>query len=486
MTQCKLSGTEEQGQMSLDLGLGRDIEAKFDGGRISSDGGLLLLRKADEKLELTKLAGICLRDWRRADLVDHSIEQLFQQRIYAIAAGYEDCNDAGHLRFDPMHKLASGLLPDGEKTLASQPTLSRFENSADDVSLQALQKLLVHTYIRTQKKAPKVLRLSMDTTCDEVHGYQQLSFYNGFYKTDCFVPLFIFTEDGFPLAALLRPGNAGIFEGAVRMLRDVIKSIRLVWPNTRIELTADAAFAVREVYHFLEENDITYYMCIKENHALTCLTQELIAECKEEYEQRSGQAHELKHGRWLDQKEIYKAWRQKEERLRFASKEQGRMQEHFEEEFLVKRFCQFKYEARQWPHPRRIIARCQYGKSGPDIRFIVTNSKYGSAEAAYQKYCQRAQCENWIKDLKNYLKCDRTSCQEFNANQFRLLLHTFAYALIWQIKKSARIHHATVETVRLQLFKVGVLVKVTTRKIWLHLASEHPWQRQYQTAWLNL
>jgi len=486
MTQCKSSGSKEQGQMSLDLGLGKDIEAKFDGGLISSDGGLLLLRKADEKLELSKLAGFCFRDSRRADLVEHPIERLFQQRTFAIAAGYEDCNDAAHLRFDPMHKLASGLLPSGEKTLASQPTLSRFENAADDVTLKALQKLLVHTYIRAQKKAPKVLRLSMDTTCDEVHGYQQLSFYNGFYKTDCYVPLFIFTEDGFPLTALLRPGNAGIFEGAVRMLRDVISSIRLAWPKTRIELTADAAFATREVYHFCEENAVTYYICIKENHALTCKVKDLIAECKKEYEQLTGQVHELKHGRHMNSKEVYRLWRQKEERLRFASKQEGRMQEHFEEELLVKRFYQFDYEARQWPYPRRVIARCQYGKSGPDIRFVVTNSKYGSAEANYQKYCQRAQCENWIKDLKNYLKCDRTSCQEFNANQLRVLLHAFACVLIWQIKRVAGLRHSTVESVRLQLLKLGVLVKVTARKVWLHLASEHPWQRQFETAWLNL
>lgn len=171
--------------MRLDLGKGKRIEAKFDGDGICADGGLLLLRKADEQLELTELAAFCIGDSRRADLVKHKLVALLRQRIYAIAAGYEDCNDAAKLSGDLMHKLALGFQPQERHRLASQPTLSRWENSVDTPALTALQKLLVHTYIRNHKRRPKVIRLSMDTSCDEVHGYQQLSFYNGFYETYC-------------------------------------------------------------------------------------------------------------------------------------------------------------------------------------------------------------------------------------------------------------------------------------------------------------
>jgi hypothetical protein len=209
MTQCKSDRGSKQVLIPLELGLGKPVEARFDGDCISTDGGLMLLRKADDRLELLKLAAWCIRDDRRPDLVKHKLENLLKQRIYAIAAGYEDCNDAARLSNDGMHKLALGFLPKSEHKLASQPTLSRWENSVDEVALKSLQKLLVHTYIRRFKKAPQVIKLAMDTTCDKVYGYQQLSFYNGFYEEYCFTPLFIFDDDGFPLAALLRHGNAG-------------------------------------------------------------------------------------------------------------------------------------------------------------------------------------------------------------------------------------------------------------------------------------
>ncbi len=235
MSQSNPKLSAEQEQLRLDIGLGKVIEANFDGGRISSDGGALLLRKADDWLQLTETATMCLTENRRADQLKHSAENMLRQRIYGIANLYEDCNDASRLRFDDMHKLAVGRLP-SEAALASQPTLSRFENSLDDVSLKALQLVLVHAYVRMQskglrKKRPKVVRLQIDTTCDEIHGYQQMTFYNGFYETQCYVPLFIFTDDGFPLIALLRPGNAAPGDGALRMLKLVVENLRMAWPG---------------------------------------------------------------------------------------------------------------------------------------------------------------------------------------------------------------------------------------------------------------
>lgn len=489
MTQSKPNKSKEQEQLRLDLGLGKRIEANFDGGRISSDGGMLLLRKADDYLELTETAVFCLRDTRRADLIDHTHAEMLRQRMYAMAHLYEDCNDAATLRFDDMHKLAAGRLPSGSP-LASQPTLSRFENAADEVSLRALQQVLVHAYIRMLKRRlrpPKKLRLLIDTTCDKTHGYQQLTFYNGFYETDCYVPLHIFAEDGFPLISLLRAGNAAPGEGALRMLKLVVDNLRLAYPSLEIEILADAAFALPEIYNYCEANAITYYICIKGNAGLDYHTKELVADCKKEWDEVQGVvSFPLRHGR-MDPKLVYLAWRRREERLRFSSKAAGRMQERDEQEqYVVRRFKEFEYDAREWPYKRRIIARVDYASTGPEVRYVVTNKKGGQPDKIYERYCLRSQCENWIKDLKNYLKSDRTSCQEFKANQFRLLLHTFAYALLWKVKEAACIEQATVESIRLQLLKVGVLVRENQRLVRLQLASQHPYQSQFAKAWNTL
>lgn len=484
MSQCKRVQAKEQAQMSLDLGLGKKIEANFDGGSVCSDGGLLLLRKTDDRLGLSELAALCVRDRRRPDLVLHNNQDLFRQRIYAIAAGYEDCNDATHLREDALHKLAIGKLPTG-RDLASQPTLSRFETNADSVSNAALQKLLVHLFVRSQKKAPKVVRLAMDTTCDEVYGYQQMSFFNGYYGTYCYAPLFIFTEDGFPLCALLRPGNPHPGEDALRMLKKVMAELKLAWPSVRFELTADAAFASPEIFQFCEQNGVTYFIAAIGHAGLAYHAEELVKKCKSEFDGFGFSSPELKkYLELVKPAERRRAWRQREERIRYSSKDQGRMQEHFQDDLHVRKYAEFQYQSREWTISRRFIFRCDYTEQGPDVRYVVTNARGGKPRQLYdEKYCQRSQCENWIKDLKTYLKCDRTSCQEFEANQFRLLLHTFAYILMWNVRKRAQLPPMTMATFQIQFLKIGTLVRETARNVSLHLASGCPRQEEFVRAW---
>jgi hypothetical protein len=469
------------------LGLGKVIEGNFDGGQVSSDGGLLLLRKADLKLGLTEMVAPCFGDTRRPDLVKHSIAQLFRQRVYAIAAGYEDCNDVERIGNDVMHRLAGGIRPNDSKNLASQPTLSRWENSVDETTLELLQKSLVLTYIRQQKRRPKVVKLAIDTTRDEVYGYQQMSFYSGFYKGYCFTPLFIFTHDGFPLAALLRPGNAGKYEGTLRMLRPIVQELRRAWPGVKIEFTADSAFAAPGIYDYCEENHVTYFIAIAGNSALQCESQHFVLKTKALYDELAEPTPPLKKYAQMDPKKRKKAWRQNEERIRFSSKTEGRMQETFEEEQVyIRKVTEFQYKAKSWKHSRRIVCKVEYTSEGPDVRYVVTNAKRGRPCALYAKYCQRAQCENWIKDMKTYLKCDRTSCQEFTANQFRLLLHTFGYILLWVLRRGAKLKNATVATVQIHLLKIGVLVKESVRRIRLQFASEHPWQDEFSRVWQSL
>src|SRR5579871_6709514 len=462
--------------MLLDLGVGKRIELSFDGGQVCSDGGILLLRKADEKLELLEVAAHCVGDRRRPDLVSHTVLDLLRQRVYSIAAGYEDCNDASRLNRDAMHLLVAGFLPSSGHRLSSQPTLSRFENSMDDASLQALQNLLIHTWIRKMKrkgKRPRRIRLSMDTTCDPVHGYQQLTFYNGYYETACYTPLFIFTDDGFPLAADLRAGNASPSDGCVRNLRRSVSEIRRAFGNVPIELTADAGFAVPELYEYCEKNGIIYFIAAAGHAGFQYHSEELVVRCRDEFESLAGSALKLKkYGEIVDRKERELRWRQRQERIRFSSKEEGRMQEHFEDELKIRRFGEFTYTAREWSHERRVLYRVEFTTTGPDVRYVVTNTKSGKPGDLYEnRYCQRAQCENWIKDLKNYLKCDRTSCQEWRANQFRLLLHVFAYILMWEIRTTARTPFATIDSIRLRFIKIGVLVRETCSRITLKLAT---------------
>lgn len=487
MTQSRSRKRIQQGQMRLELPNSKLIELEFDGGEVCTDGGLLILRKADERLGLCELASSCIGDKRRQDLIKHSLVDLFRQRVYAIAAGYEDCNDASVLRTDAMHRLALGYEPSSGHLLASQPSLSRFESMADATSNKLLQRLLVFSYIKRFKKPPKVVRLSVDTTCDETYGYQQLTFFNGFYKTDCYVPLFVFTEDGYPLAAVLRAGNAAPAEGALRAIRDVVRELRISWPDVRIELTADAAFAVPELLDFCEVQQLTYFIAAKGHNGLTHYSEPIILDCKSEFEAYGLAGPELnKCGKLIDPRAAKLAWRQRQERLRFSSKEEGRMQEHFEEDLLVRKFGDFRYGSRGWKSPRRFICRVDYSLQGADVRYVVTNSTLSSARKIYEeKYCQRAQCENWIKDLKVYMKADRTSCQEFDANQFRVLLHTLAYILMWDVRNSASIGTVTMASVRQMMIKIGVLVREQSRKITLHLASNFLWQGPFRVAWAN-
>lgn len=484
MNKSKTNSGDKQGQMTLDLPNLKPVEQDFDGGQVCSDGGLLLLRKADERLDLATLASFAIADKRRPDAVKHTTVDLIRQRVYGIAAGYEDCNDAAKLRTDTMHQLALGKA----ESLASQPSLSRFENLADSATNAALQKLLVHLFVKRHKKAPKVLRLAMDTTCDEAYGQQQMIEFNGYYETYCYAPLFIFTEDGYPLCALLRPGNPNPINDAIRMIKQIVREIRLSWPDVRIELTADAAFAGSEMFNFLEDLGLVYFIAAASHSGLSYHAQNLVFQCKKEFDEFGFESPELKkYATLTNPADRHRAWKRREETRRFATKQEGRMQELFEAELHVKKYGEFQYGAREWRSERRFIFRVDYTMQGPDTRFVVTNYQGSTAKKIYEdRYCPRCQCENWIKDLKLYLHSGRTSCQEFEANQFRVFLHTFAYILIWEIRKRARLRAMTVETFRLQLLKVGVLVKENARRFRLHLASEFPWQDQFRIAWQNI
>jgi hypothetical protein len=308
------------------------------------------------------------------------------QRIFGIAAGYEDCNDAGSLRYDAVHQLAIGCEPSAGHLLASQPTLSRFETSATNVSNELMQQGLVYLFAKAHKRKLKVIRLSMDTTHDPVHGYQQLSCFNGYYGMNCFAPLFIFSDDGFPLSAVLRPGSPNPAEDALRILKKLQKDLRKYFPNVRLELKADAAFADPELFEFCEQNNITYFIATRSHAGLAYHAQELIEKCKREFDSFGEKSPELKkyaalpqQNETLSKKAKRLIARQKEERIRFSSKEEGRMQEHFEDELHVRKYGEFVYQSKEWSKERRFIFRVDFTKDGPDTRFVITNASGSSA-----------------------------------------------------------------------------------------------------------
>lgn len=484
----KSSAKADDVQLNFDFGLGKPVTITFDGGKISSDGGVVLLRQVDDKLRLTEQLAEILGDKRDRKRIKHSLQLQLRQRLFMIGSGYEDANDADHLRFDPAHMVAFGRRPESPLPGASQETLSRLENSMTEAQLSAAQKYPVELFIARHRKAPEKLILDMDTTCDEVHGYQQLSFYNGFYQTYCYVPLFIFSEDGFPLAAVLRAGNASPAGHAVQALAPVVAELRKAWPGLLIELRADAAFCTPAIYRFCEENDVTYFIGFKSNHSLHCKIKPFIDEAKAQYEALFGKAADLVHHK-KQKKLVREAWRRNEERIRFSSKTEGRLQEHFEDEVRrIRIMRELFYQAEDWTKTRRMIVRIDYTHEGPEIRYVVTNHEGGRPAWIYQdKYCQRGQCENWIKELK-ILRCDRLSCQEFNANQFRLLLHVFSYILLRELRNrlSPSERAISIDTLMLRLIKVGAVIRENARRISIQLASTFPWQNQYRYADLRL
>lgn len=415
------------------------ISGTFCDPGLSSDGGLVLLKAADEKLALSKQIGEKLDDRRQSGKVKFSLAEMIRQRIYMICTGNEDVNDADRLGSDPMHKIGCEQNPESGKDLASDSTLGRLENDRTEEELNKLQELLVWLFVQQLKKIPFKLVIDIDGTCDPTHGKQQLSVFNGFYGTTCFYPLFLFIGE-FPVGAILRAGNAGPAEGTVLALQRIVKILRKAFPKVQLELRADAGFDEPKIYEYCERNKITYYIGLPSNKRLKGKSEHLIGIAKEQY--TNGM---------------------------------------IEEGDCIRVVADVAYAAESWTRWRRIVARCDYGATGAEFRYVVSNHRGGRAKWLYEeKYCKRARCENVIKELKE-LKCDRLSTESFEANQFRLLLHTFSYILLHTVRQAgpATEQRITLKTLQLRLVKVAVRVKEQARKIFLEWPASYPWQEAF-------
>jgi hypothetical protein len=422
---------------------GKEIVARFDGGRLSSDGGLLVLREIERRLAVAERLAACIDDPRDPGSTVHPLADIIRFRLLMIAAGYEDGNDATGLRLDPVFKMALERLPSG-RHLCSQSTISRLENLPDARTLLRLGRALVDVYCGSFRQVPGRIVLDIDDTFDAVHGGQQLRLFNAHYDDYGFQPIVVFDGDGRFVAAVLRPAKRPKGVEIRAFLRRLVRAIRTNWPKVAILVRADSHYACPEVLDWCEANGLDYLFGLSPTSTLK------------------------RHVTGLEASTA----------ARFEADPSGGK---------VRRFKEFHDAAGSWRRVRRIIARVEAGNEGTDVRFIVTNLGTGNGRSLYQDlYCRRGQAENHIKAWKTHLAADRTSCTKATANQFRLFLHAGAYWLLWGLRtlmpRRCSWRVAQFDTLRLRLIKIAARIVEMTTKIKLHLPTSAPDQAVVRLA----
>jgi hypothetical protein len=425
---------------------GKEVQADFEGGEVSSDGGLLFLREVEKRVGVIRRMADVLQDCRHPGYVKHEIKELLQQRVYQITCGYEDADDSDELRNDPILKMACERLPISDSPLASQPTMSRFENGISRTDLYRIADVFLEIFIDSYESAPEGIILDIDDTDDETHGHQQLSLFNGYHDSYCYMPIHIYEgKSGRLVTTVLRPGKRPTGKEIFSILKRVVKRIRESWPEVGILLRGDSHYSCPEVYEFCKEQDIKFALGFKFYPPLQEKVESLIEEAKR----------------------------------RFALEKQP-----------VTIFGECFYRAESWEEAQRVIVKVEYSALGLNVRFIVTNLEHWNRRFIYQTaYCGRGRMELLIKEHKNHLFSDRTSCSRFEANQFRLFLHSIAYVLLHTFRrfylKGSEWAYAQFDTIRLKLIKIGARVRQLATKIKVHLPSSFPFKEELQRIWLS-
>ena len=436
----------------------KPVVARFDQLHASSGGGAVLLKAADRRLGLLQRLATCLRDDRQLGKIEHELSELLAQRVYAIACGCPDTNDAARLGDDPVHKMLLDRDPIEGETLASQPTLSRFENAVGPRELYRMGEVLADVVIERHRRRlhgkARRITIDFDPTDDPTHGQQQLSFFNGHYDSWCYLPLMGFISfdeepDQFLVASVLRPGNVHGTSGFFGILRRLVERVMEAFPRADILVRLDADYATPEVLEFLDDAALHYVVAVAKNCVLQRRAERLIRRARR-LSQASGQTERL--------------------------------------------YGKCRYRARKWNRSRRVIFKAEVtrleGREPRDNpRFVVTNLP-GAPRRVYEKvYCERGDIENRIKELHLGLEIDRTSCTRFWANQFRVLMTAAAYVLMQELRlRAARTGcaRAQVWTLRERLIKLGVHVVRTVRRIVLHLPTSFPFIEDWRRVALAL
>jgi hypothetical protein len=414
----------------------KKLTVAFDGGRLTSDGGVMLLAAAERRMEIAKRLAALIADPRNPLLVTHSVADILRARMLAIACGYEDADDLDHLRTDPGFKLACGRLPDTGNDLCSQPTISRWENMPSLREVIRMTYAMVDIYCASYAHPPAAATLDIDDTVDVVHGHQQLSLFNAHYDERCFLPIHVYdTATSRPVAILLRPGKTPSGPEVRGYLRRLVRRIRSHWPRTRITIRGDGHYGRPEVMAWCEDSGVDYIFGLPGNAVLSRLVE--------------------------------------------AAADDVRVRRAETAAPVLRRYAEARYGARSWTRTRRVAARIEASIQGLDIRFVVTNLASGSAEWLYDTlYCARGQAENLIKLHKSQLASDRTSCRSPLANQVRLVLHTAAYWLMLTVRDAIPKPHplATAEftTLRMRLIKIAGRITEAATRVRIALAAACP------------
>jgi hypothetical protein len=449
----------------------REVVAAFDGGRITSDAGGLLLREVEERFGIVRQFSGCFTDHRDEELAEFSVCELLLQRVMGLALGYEDLNDHDQLRHDPLLALLAGRNDitgqdrrdpkDRGKPLAGKSTLNRLELTpvgADAESrykkvvahIGRLQETLVDVFLRMKAKqgVPQELVLDLDATDDPLHGDQLGRFFHAYYGHYCYLPLYIFC-DGWPLLALLRPSNIDGSAGTVPYLQRIVARIREAWPQVRIIIRGDSGFCRERIMRFCEENQIDFILGLAKNKRLVRALGKELQQAKEQFE-ASGQS--------------------------------------------ARCFNDFEYRTRKsWSRSRRVIGKAEHLAKGANPRFVVTSLSRPcvDAQTLYEdRYCARGDMENRIKEQQLYLFADRTSTHAMRSNQLRLLFSTMAYLMHLVLREfglvGTELATAQAGTIRTKLLKIGGRIRVSVRRVWLSLSEAYPYQELFERVLLNI
>ena len=448
----------------------RDVVARFDGGEITSDAGALLLREVERRTKILRQLSGCFTDYRDPERIEHSVFELVAQRIYGLALGYEDLNDHDRLRHDPlMGLLAEKADPcggdrrcakDRGRAVAGKSTLNRFELTPSDagsgarykkivMNEAAIDNLLVDLFLQAHRnKPPEPIVLDLDATDDPVHGNQEGRFFHGYFGNYCYLPLYLFSGE-FLLCARLRPSNIDASSGAKEELERIVGRIRATWPTVPIVIRGDSGFCRDEIMTWCEENGVDYVLGLAKNARLIRAIGGELHRVKAVFEQ-TGQASRI--------------------------------------------FSEFSYRTKKsWSASRRVVAKAEHLSKGSNPRFVVTSLPREAMEGKtlYEDvYCARGEMENRIKEQQLALFADRTSTAHLRSNQVRLYLSSFAYGLMQALRRlglaGTEMARAQCQTIRLKLLKIGAQIKITVRKVWLHLSAGHPSAELFGVVYRNL
>jgi hypothetical protein len=419
---------------------GKGVRVAFDGGRLTSDAGVLVLAGIERRLGIAERLARCLEDPRSPERVHHTLAEMIRFRMLLIAAGYPDANDCDSLRIDPAFKMAVGRLPESGEDLCSQPTMSRLENLPGATALKRMMAAMVELFCDSFEQVPRRIVLDIDDTEDRVHGAQELALFHAHYGSRCFLPIHVYEAiTGKPVAVILRPGKTPDGAEVALVLHHVIRRIRARWPKVDILVRGDSHYGRPEAMSWCERERVGYVFGLAGNKVLLRRVAGLAEAVALE---RVGGG---------------------------AAK--------------VRRFGEFRYAAETWHVERQVIARVEASDKGTDSRFVVTNLA-GTPRWLYEAvYCARGQAENLVKAHKLHLASDRTSCSKATANQFRLVLHTAAYWLLHTLRslapKRSFWRAAQFDTIRLALIKVAARVTELATRIKLALPSSYPYRQSF-------